>query len=224
MKTLYNTVQQYESILDPDQNKVMSRMTDVMIRKRIQEYCVYNEQKYKRGELWIATYRGLNITKIDKDEKGWYVETDGLMDKCLLDYDKAKSYYDYCLSNGQKIDKQKGFLIEDVGVYFRWRRHNGSLEVIDSPNFDSTQGLPEELNMLHVARSCEKSKRLDVCNKIKSIVLNSIDEVKISGTGCKNIIIHVDYPCGNITVPNGVNIHHPKTYKEYFDLIGLRIQ
>ena len=50
-----NNTQQYESILDPDQNKVMDRMTDVMIRKRIQEYCVYNEQKYKRGELWIAT-------------------------------------------------------------------------------------------------------------------------------------------------------------------------
>ena len=115
-------------------------------------------------------------------------------------------------------------MIEDVGVYFRWRRHNGSLEIVDTPNFESTQGLPEELNMLHVVRSCEKSKKLDVCNKIKSIVLDSIDEVKISGDGCKNIIIHPDYPCGNIIVPSGVNIHHPKTYKEYFDLIGLRIQ
>ena len=46
-----NNTQQCESILDPDQNKVMDRMTDVMIRKRIQEYCVYNEQKYKPTEI-----------------------------------------------------------------------------------------------------------------------------------------------------------------------------
>ena len=193
-------------------------MTDVMIRKRIQEYCTYNEQKYKRGELWIATYRGLNITKIDKDEKGWYVETDGLLDKCLLDYDKAKSYYDYCLSKGQKIDKQKGFLIEDVGIYFRWRKHNGQLGIVDAPNFESTQGLPEELNMLHVARSCEKSKRLDVCNKINVISIWNIDDLKIFGNGCKNVIINPNFPNGNITAPDGVKIHHPKGSNEYIDL------
>ena len=218
MKTLYNTVQQYESILNLDQNQVMSRMTNEMIRSRIREYCVYNEQKYKRGELWIATYRGLNITKIDKDEKGWYVETDGLLDKCLLDYDKAKSYYDYCLSKGQKIDKQKGFLIEDVGIYFRWRKHNGQLGIVDAPNFESTQGLPEELNMLHVARSCEKSKSLDVRNKINVVALNSIEDIKILGRGCKNVIIHPEYPCDSIIAPDGVNIYHPKDPGEYWEL------
>ena len=218
MKTLYNTVQQYESILNLDQNQVMSRMTNEMIRSRIREYCVYNEQKYKRGELWIATYRGLNITKIDKDEKGWYVETDGLLDKCLLDYDKAKSYYDYCLSKGQKIDKQKGFLIEDVGIYFRWRKHNGQLGIVDAPNFESTQGLPEELNMLLVARSCEKSKSLDVRNKINVVALNSIEDIKILGRGCKNVIIHPEYPCDSIIAPDGVNIYHPKDPGEYWEL------
>ena len=32
MKTLYNVVQQYEGILDPDQNKVIDRMKDDAIR------------------------------------------------------------------------------------------------------------------------------------------------------------------------------------------------
>ena len=34
-----NNTQQCESILNPNQNQVMDRMTDEMIRRRIQEYC-----------------------------------------------------------------------------------------------------------------------------------------------------------------------------------------
>ena len=49
MKTLYNTVQQYESVLNPNQGQTMSRMTDEIIRQRIQEYCTYNRQKHERG-------------------------------------------------------------------------------------------------------------------------------------------------------------------------------
>ena len=49
MKTLYNTVQQCESILDPDQNKVMGRMTDDMIRQRIREYCTF--KRYSLGMI-----------------------------------------------------------------------------------------------------------------------------------------------------------------------------
>lgn len=218
MKTLYNTVQQYESILDPDQNKVMDRMTDVMIRKRIQEYCVYNEQKYKRGELWIATYRGLNITKIDKDEKGWYVETDGLLDKCLLDYDKAKSYYDYCLSKGQKIDKQKGFLIEDIGTYFRWRKHVGKMSAVGAPDFESTEGLPEELDLLYLDHCCKESKKFAVHSRIDVIIVCQIDAINISGNGCQNVVQHyLDGPM-NITAPEGVKIHRPSNWDEYLSL------
>ena len=116
MKTLYNTVQQYESILDPDRNKVMSRMTDVMIRKRIQEYCEYNEQKYKRGELWVGADPCLTITKIDKDEKGWYVDTSSVVTIYLMFESREKSFYDYCSSCGQQLDKQKGFALYIVAV------------------------------------------------------------------------------------------------------------
>ena len=68
---------QYEGILDPNQDQVMNRMTDEMIRRRIQEYCTYDRQKDKLGELWYAAGSFLKITKVDKDNKGWYVETNG---------------------------------------------------------------------------------------------------------------------------------------------------
>ena len=104
MKTLYNTVQQYESILNPDQDQVMSRMTDDMIRPRILEYCTYSLSK-QRGEYWPVAESDLRITKVDKDEKGWYIET---MSKYAFPMARTnvKSFYEYCLSKGQKIDKQ----------------------------------------------------------------------------------------------------------------------
>ena len=70
MKTLYNTVQQYESILDPNQDQTMSRMADDMIRNRIREYCTWDGQKYKLGKLWDVANANLEIIKINKDNKG----------------------------------------------------------------------------------------------------------------------------------------------------------
>ena len=70
MKTLYNTVQQCEGILDPDQNKVMDRMKVDVIRQCIQEYCTYSRARHRRGKCWPVTDPRLTITKIDKDEKG----------------------------------------------------------------------------------------------------------------------------------------------------------
>ena len=61
------------SILDPDQDQVMTRMTsdaEDIIRQRIREYCVFNYPKYKRGELWTVANQDMKITKVDKDEKG----------------------------------------------------------------------------------------------------------------------------------------------------------
>ena len=217
MKTLYNTVQQYESILNPDQNQVMSRMTDDMIRQRIREYCTYKLRRYK-GEQWIAADPRLTITEIDKDEKGWYVDTNSAVTIYLMFGSGDKSFYDYCSSCGQKIDKQKGFLIEDMGVYFRWRKHKGSHEIIDALNLESTEGLPEELDMLYLTRACEKSKRLDICTKIKVIGIYSNCEVSISGKGCKNVIINPDSQT-NITAPSRIKIRQTKTKVEYWDLM-----
>ena len=205
-----------ESILDPDQNKVMSRMTDELIPNRIREYCTYDRQKYNRGELWPAADAALKITKIDKDKKGWYIETSGTIDitKCT----HSRSFYGYCLSIGQEVDRQKGFLIEDIGIYFRWRRHSEKILIGFAPDFESTDGLPEELDVLSLGGVCHNSKRLDVRNKIRVIVLDDTGDIKISGNGCKDIIINPDSVIGEITAPSGTNIHRPVDYYDYNDL------
>ena len=207
------------SILNPDQNQVMSRMTDDMIRQRIREYCVWDRQKNQRSELWIGADPRLTITEINKDEKGWYIDTNSAVTIYLMFESREKLFYDYCSSCGQKIDKQKGFLIEDIGVYFRWRKHEGSLEIIDALNLESTEGLPEELDVLYLTRACEKSKMLNICNKINVIGIYSTCEVSTSGKGCKNVIINPDSQT-NITVPSQTKIRQPKTKEEYWVLMG----
>ena len=208
LKDYLTSTQQCEGILDPNQDQVMSRMTDEMIRSRIREYCTYDGKKYFRNELWPAVDEDLEITKIDKDKQGWYIETESTLSAPVLYRDTAKSFYDYCISQGQKIDEQKGFLIEDIGIYFRWSKHSGSVEVSQASDFESTEGLPEELDELNIYDSCEDSKKLDVRNKIKVIILADVADLKISGKGCKNIIINSSY-LTNVTVPDGVKIHRP---------------
>ena len=62
------------SILNPDQDQVMTRMTsdtEDIIRQRIREYCTgYPSDKY-----WPVYTEGIEISKVDKDKKGWYVKT-----------------------------------------------------------------------------------------------------------------------------------------------------
>ena len=217
-----NNTQQYEGILDPDQNQVIDRMTDDAIRRCIREYCTWERQEHQYSVLWPAADVNLKITKIDKDKQGWYIETSSVYAIFLIyNEKKAKSFYEYCLSKGQKIDEQKGFLIEDIGIYFRWRKHKGGIEILDAPYLTSTLGLPEELDVLYPrGNSCKNSKGLDVCTKINTIVLDNIGDIKISGNGCKNAIIHPHSPCGNITAPDGVKIHRPGGYTEYDDLIN----
>ena len=218
LRDYLNSTQQYESILDPNPDQVISRMTDNVIRGRIREYCTWDRQKHNRGEIWAGADRGLEITKIDKDEKGWYIET--MSTTCfLLSHTNAKSFYEYCLSKGQKIDKQKGFLIEDQGIYFRWRKHKGWLDIYDAPNFESTKGLPEELDKLEMWDVCQHSNRLNVCNKIKIIALSKVNDIKISGNGCKNVLIKPGHLCDNITAHSGVKMYHPNDYGEYGYLI-----
>ena len=209
---------QYEGILDPNQSKIMGRMTDDVIRQRIREYCTYDSRKYARGEQWVITHPDYKIVKIDKDNIGWYIETRSAVNVGVIYGTLEKSFYDFLLSHRCKIDAQKGFLIEDLDIYFRWRKHNGLLEIGDSPNLESTQGLPEELEQLHLYKCCQKSKKIDVCNKINVISIWNIDDLKIFGNGCKNVIINPNFPNGNITAPNGVKIHHPKGSNEYIDL------
>ena len=217
LRDYLNNTQQYEGILNPNQDQVMDQMTDEMIRQRIREYCIWDRQKYFRGELWPAAESVLQITKVDKDEKGWYIET---MAKYTFPMVRTnvKSFYEYCISQGQKIDKQKGFLIEDLGIYFRWRKHKGAVGIFKAPYFESTEGLPEELDALDCTDCFQKNKKLDLRNSINIVVVSIEGDLKISGNGCKNVIIHPDGRTGNVTVPGQTKILRPKTEKEYWDL------
>lgn len=212
MKTLYNTVQQYESILDPNQDQTMSRMADDMIRNRIREYCTNTKENG-----FVANLH-LEITKIDKDKNGWYVETKSNYVVYLMQWSNFKSYYNYCLAKGCKMDEQKGFLIEDLGIYFRWRKHEGVLLIRNSHYLESTDGLPEELNVLFLDYCCGKSKKLTVHNNINLISIQDIKVLQLLGEGCKNVIISPKGISCNLTVPDGVKIYRPKDTGEHREL------
>ena len=205
------------SILNPDQNQVMTRMTsdiDNIIRQRIREYCTgYPSDKY-----WPVYAGCMEITKVDKDKKGWYVETWSSIPIHIINNENAKSLYDYLLSKGCKIDKQKGFLIEDIGTYFRWRKHKGKMSAVGAPDFESTEGLPEELDLLYLDHCCKENKKFAVHSKIDVIIVCQIDTINISGNGCQNVVQHyLDGPM-NITAPEGVKIHRPSNWDEYLSL------
>ena len=205
------------SILNPDQNQVMTRMTsdiDNIIRQRIHEYCTgYPSDKY-----WPVYAGCMEITKVDKDKKGWYVETWSSIPIHIINNENAKSLYDYLLSKGCKIDKQKGFLIEDIGTYFRWRKHKGKVSAVGTPDFESTEGLPEELDLLYLDHCCKESKKFAVHSRIDVIIVCQIDTINISGNGCQNVVQHyLDGPM-NITAPEGVKIHRPSNWDEYLSL------
>ena len=214
LRDYLNNTKQCESILDPDQNQVMDKMTDEMIRRRIKEYCDNTS-----SNCWPAAWRLIKPTKIDRDNKGWYIDTESPRIAEIMVRAREKSYYDHCESLRQKTDKQRGFLIKDTVIYFRWRKHKGGLWIEDSPNFESTDGLPEELDALYIVGACLNSKGFDVRNKINLIQISDIDyDIKISGKGCKHIMISPDGIKGNVIVPAGVSIHHPEDWTECDDL------
>ena len=214
LRDYLNNTKQCESILDPDQDQVMDKMTGEMIRRRIKEYCDNTS-----SNCWPAAWRLIKPTKIDRDNKGWYVDTESPRTAEIMVRAREKSYLDFCESLKQKTDKQRGFLIKDTDIYFRWRKHKGGLWIEDSPNFESTDGLPEELDALYIVGACRNSKGFDVRNKINMIQISDIDyDIKISGKGCKHIMISPDGIKGNVIVPAGVSIHHPEDWTECDDL------
>ena len=213
---LSNT-KQCESILNTDQNQVMNRMTDDVeniIRQRIRKFCNYGPDSD-----WLVADPYLIITKIDKDNKGWYIETESSIPVSIMLEETTKSPLDHFSSYGQKVDKQKGFLIEDIGVYFRWRIHKGDLLISHASSLESTDGLPEELNILSLFSCCQKSKKFTIGNNIKIITIDDVSNLKISGNGCKNVILPPNITA-NVAVPSGVKIHHPKNWHEYNNLVN----
>ena len=124
------------SILNSDQNQVLTSMTDAIIRDHIIQYG--EAEILARYQIW-----GVNITKADKDDRGWYVESKGRLSIICVD-ERTKSLYDHCLYVGQPIDKQKGFLIEDIGVYVRCHNNAGDVTIRNMPKLESTEGIQEK--------------------------------------------------------------------------------
>ncbi len=212
-----NNTQQYESILNPNQNQVMNRMTDDVeniIRQRIRKFCNYGPDSD-----WLVADPYLIITKVDKDNKGWYIETESSIPVSIMLDETTKSPLDHFSSYGQKVDKQKGFLIEDMDIYFRWRKHRGDLLISHASSLESTDGLPEELNILSLFSCCQKSRKFTIGNNIKIITIDDVSNLKISGNGCKNVIFPPN-TTANVTAPSGVKIHHPKNWHEYNNLVN----
>ena len=135
-----------------------------------------------------------------------------------MQWSNFKSYYNYCIAKGCKMDEQKGFLIEDLGVYFRWRKHEGVLLIRNSHYLESTDGLPEELNVLFLDYCCRKSKKLTVRNNINLISLQDIKVLQLLGEGCKNVIISPKGISCDLTAPDGVKIYRPKDTGEHREL------
>ena len=47
------------------------------------------------------------------------------------------------------------------------------------------------------------------------MVLTSINDIKISGNGCRDVIVYYLDKDRNVEVPHGTKIHRPTTYMEY---------
>lgn len=140
------------SILDPDQNKVTDQLSEDMICYRIRDYCTRTRSnRYWTG--WEAADKYLNITNVDKDEKGWYIDTECIGTRvCVILNSREKTLLKYA-DRWCENNPRKGFLIRDHNgpdTYFRWRKHKGILTIFQAEYFESTEGLPEELDALYI--------------------------------------------------------------------------
>lgn len=207
MKTLY------ESILDSD---AMDKMEDDMIRRRIREYCKYKPN----GHYWPVAYSYIKITNVDKDSKGWYVDTesrwDGDSPRIAINYQNT-SFLDYCTTIIDKKNNWTDFVVNDHNgpeLHFRWRKHKGFLAMVNAPNLDSTDGLPEEFDMLQLIACCQQSKKFDVKSKLNILVVaNTSTTINITGN-VKNVVVSPHNDCTPKT-SSQIRVFKPTSQSEF---------
>ena len=217
-----------EGIFDRMKNNIkgnINRLSDNIIRKVIYKYCA-------NWRNWGVAQPGLKVTKVDKDEKGWYVDTES--DKCLsLHVDDSKSFLEYYnkrelsrfTSSSEfvparlKDDNSTEFMVLQTGpeIYFRWRKHKGVISIYNADYIESTDGLPEELDVLELA-SCDKSRKLIVNGKIDVIDYHGDGYFLLSSDGCKDMIVLPSCRNIHIVATGRIKIHYPKTLEEYLSL------
>lgn len=211
MKTLY------ESILDSD---AMDKMEDDLIRHRIREYC-----KYKlNGNYWPIARSDIRITNVDKDSKGWYVDTEprwnGDSPRVAIGYQNT-SFLDYCATIADKKNNWTDFVVNDHNgpeLHFRWRKHKGSLDIISAQNLDSTDGLPEEFDMLQLIDCCQQSKKFDVKSKLNILYVNNTSTTTNITGNVKNVIVspNTDYTLKN---SSQIRVFKPTSRSEFNRII-----
>ena len=217
-----------EGIFDRMKNNIkgnINRLSDNIIRKVIYKYCA-------NWRNWGVAQPGLKVTKVDKDEKGWYVDTE--FDKCLsLHVDDSKSFLEYYnkrelsrfTSSSEfvparlKDDNSTEFMVLQTGpeIYFRWRKHKGVISIYNADYIESTDGLPEELDVFEVG-CCDKSHKLRVNNKIDVIDYHGDGYFQLSGNACKDMIVLPSSLSSHIFATGRIKIHYPKTLEEYLSL------
>ena len=218
-----------EGIFDRMKNIIKgnrNRLSDDIIRQVIYKYCT-------NWRNWGVAQPGLKVTKVDKDEKGWYVDTES--DKCLsLTVDDSKSFLEYynerelsrftSLSKfvpaRLKDDNSTEFMVPQSGpkIYFRWRKHKGIISIYNAAYIESTAGLPEELDVLEFVGCCAKSRKLIVNGKIDVIDYHGDGYFVLSGNGCKDMIVLPGSISSRIFATCRIKIHFPETLEEYLSL------
>lgn len=215
--------------IDRMKNNIKSktnRLSDNMIREVIYKYCA-------NWRNWGVAQPGLKVTKVDKDEKGWYVDTES--DKCLsLHVDDSKSFLEYYnkrelsrFTSSSKFvparlkdDNSTEFMVLQTGpeIYFRWRKHKGVISIYDAAYIESTDGLPEELDVLEFVGCSYKSRKLKVNNKIDVIDYHGEGYFVLSGNVCKDMIVLPGSISSRIFATARLKIHYPETLEEYLSL------
>ena len=218
-----------EGIFDQMKNNIkgnINRLSDNIIRKVIYKYCA-------NWRNWGVAQPGLKVAKVDKDEKGWYVDTES--DKCLsLHVGDSKSFLEYYneselsrFTSSSKFvparlkdDNSTEFMVPQSGpkIYFRWRKHKGVISIYNAAYIESTAGLPEELDVLEFVGCCAKSRKLIVNGKIDVIDYHGDGYFVLSGNGCKDMIVLPGSISSRIFATCRIKIHFPKTLEEYLSL------
>ena len=229
LKDYLNESSLSEGIFDRMKNIIKgnrNRLSDSIIRQVIYKYCA-------DWRNWGVAQPGLKVTKVDKDEKGWYVDTES--DKCLsLTVDDSKSFLEYYnerelsrFTSSSKFvparlkdDNSTEFMVLQSGpeIYFRWRKHKGIISIYNAAYIESTAGLPEELDVLEFVGCCAKSRKLIVNGNIDVIDYHGDGYFVLSGNGCKDMIVLPGSISSRIFATCRIKIHYPKTLEEYLSL------
>lgn len=173
MKQLYNIV---EGILD-DQDEVMDKMTDDLMIKEIKDFLCSRFWEFPCPARTSA-YGKVEYT-FGSDAQGYYFDTSGHMNYSFgrLDFKSVAKDIEVGVAKFNKFDKKNCPM-------FRWRKHEGTIAVGENcQNFESLDGMPEEIDFLYLGDMVGCQKRVIDCSghKIKKMKLYNVGKIILKG-------------------------------------------